>query len=207
MVHGIPSASGGVETGGDGDYIRYGTFRSELDAKDIFARFSLDVGESANWYVQGSWAQAENASDWIQWVVSPNNGRPNTLFANNPYISPATQALLGASIDCTDPVASAGRRCLPASPPTSPQTGSTPPPPPNVPIFALPRYMNTVDWLPVDGRAGGPNRMYRTLGDQKQWNVETGITGEAGRFTWEAYYTRSTSELSVTNPNNTDNAK
>jgi outer membrane receptor protein involved in Fe transport len=94
MVHGIPSASGGVETGGDGDYIRYGTFRSELDAKDIFARFSLDVGESANWYVQGSWAQAENASDWIQWVVSPNNGRPNTLFANNPYISPATQALL-----------------------------------------------------------------------------------------------------------------
>jgi outer membrane receptor protein involved in Fe transport len=207
MVHGIPSASGGVETGGDGDYIRYGTFRSELDAKDIFARFSVDVGESANWYVQGSWAQAENASDWIQWVVSPNTGRPNTLFANNPYISPATQALLGASIDCTDPVASAGRRCLPASPPTSPQTGSTPPPPPNVPIFALPRYMNTVDWLPVDGRAGGPNRMYRTLGDQKQWNVETGITGEAGRFTWEAYYTRSTSELSVTNPNNTDNAK
>ena len=39
--------------------------------KDVFARFSLDLGENANWYVQGSWAQAENASDWIQWVVSP----------------------------------------------------------------------------------------------------------------------------------------
>ena len=96
MVHGTPSASGGIESGGDGSYIKYGTFRSELDAKDVFARFSLDLGESANWYVQGSWAQAENASDWIQWVVSPNNGRPNTLFANNPYITPATQALAGS---------------------------------------------------------------------------------------------------------------
>ncbi len=207
MVHGTPSASGGIESGGDGDYIRYGTFRSELDAKDVFARFSLDVGESANWYVQGSWAQAENASDWIQWVVSPNNGRPNTLFANNPYITPATQALLGANIACSDPVASAGRRCLPATPPTSPQTGSTPPPPLDVPIFALPRYFNNVDGLPVDGSEGGPNRMYRTLGDQQQWNAETGITGELGGFKWEAYYTHSTSELTVTNPNNTDNAK
>ena len=203
MVHGAPSASGGVETGGDGDFIRYGTFRSELDAKDIFARFSLDVGESANWYVQGSWAQAENASDWIQWVVSPNNGRPNTLFADNPYITPATQALLGAGIPCP----AAGLRCLPAVPPTSPQTGSTPPPPPAVPIFALPRYFNNVDGLPVDGSQGGPNRMYRTLGDAKQWNVETGITGELGGFTWEAFFNHSTSETSVTNPNNTDNAK
>ena len=76
MVHGTPSASGGIESGGDGAYIKYGTFRSELEMKDVFARFSLDLGENANWYVQGSWAQAENASDWIQWVVSPNNGRP-----------------------------------------------------------------------------------------------------------------------------------
>ncbi|HUQ11916.1 MAG TPA: TonB-dependent receptor [Steroidobacteraceae bacterium] len=204
MVHGTPSASGGVESGGDGSYIKYGTFRSELDAKDIFARFSLDVGESANWYVQGSWAEAENASDWIQWVVSPNNGRPNTLFANNPYLSPTVQGQLGANIPCSDPVASAGRRCLPSTPPTSPQTGSTPPPPPNVPIFALPRYFNDVDGQPVNEN---PNRLYRTLGDQKAWNVETGITGDLGGFSWEAYYVHGVSELTVTNPNNTDNAK
>jgi iron complex outermembrane recepter protein len=204
MVHGTPSASGGVESGGDGSYIKYGTFRSELDSKDVFARFSLDLGENANWYVQGSWAKAENASDWIQWVVSPNNGRPNTLFANNPYLNATAQGQLGAGISCSDPVASAGRRCLPAVPPTSPQTGSTPPPPANVPIFALPRYFNDVDGQPVNA---SPNRLYRTLGDQKQWNAKTGITGEVGGFTWEAFYNRSTSELTVTNPNNTDNAK
>ena len=97
--------------------------------KDVFARFSLDLGESANWYVQGSWAQAENASDWIQWVVSPNGGRPNTLFANNPFLTTTTQGQLGAGIVCGTPAAT-GWRCLPAAPPISPQTGSTPPPPP-----------------------------------------------------------------------------
>jgi iron complex outermembrane recepter protein len=206
MVHGIPSASGGIETGGDGSYIKYGTYRSGLDAKDAFARFSLDLGESANWYVQGSWAQAENSSDWIQWVVSPNNGRPNTLFANNPYLSPTVQGQLGAGIVCGTPAAT-GWRCLPATPATSPQTGSTPPAPPPVPIFALPRYFNDVDGLPVDGSEGGPNRLYRTLAEQKYWSAETGITGEVGGFSWEVFYSRGTSENMVTNPNNTDNAK
>ena len=42
---------------------------------------------------------------------------------------------------------------------------------------------------------------------QKQWNAETGITGELGGFAWEVFFNHSTSELSVTNPNNTDNAK
>src|SRR6187401_1986952 len=146
MVHGTPSASGGIESGGDGSYIKYGTFRSELDAKDVFARFSLDLGENTNWYVQGSWAQAENASDWIQWVVSPNNGRPNTLFANNPYLTPASQTALGAGITCP----AAGWRCL-GAPTVSPQTGSTPPPPPNVPIFSAASYTwNNVDGVPAN---------------------------------------------------------
>ena len=205
MVHGTPTrVPGNVESGGDGQYVRYGTFRSELDQKDVFARFSVDLGESANWYVQGSWAQSENASDWIQWVVSPNNGRPNTLFANNPYLTPAVQTQLGAGISCLDPIASAGRRCLPATPATSPQTGSTPPPPPTTPIFALPSYFNTVDGQAVNE---SPNRLYRTLGDQMTWNAETGVTGELGGFTWDVFFNHSNSQLTVTNPNNTDNAK
>jgi iron complex outermembrane receptor protein len=201
MVHGLPSGSNGVETGGDGAYVKYGTFRSEIEMKDVFARFSLDLGDNANWYVQGSWAEAENASDWIQWVVSPNNGRPNTLFANNPYLTTASQNSLGAGITCP----AAGWRCLPAAPPTSPQTGSTPPAPPNVPIFALPSYT----WNQVDGKPanGDPDRLYRTLGDQKSWSAETGVTGELGAFSWDVYFNHGVSDLTVTNPNNTDNAK
>lgn len=207
MAHGTPTGSPPVESGGDGAYIKYGTFRSEIEMKDVFARFDLDLGDSANWYVQGSWARAENASDWIQWVVSPSPGRPNSIFSNNPFLTAETQARLGANIECGTADA-AGRLCLPAVPATSPQTGTTPPPPPagagNVPYVRVPMYINQVDGEPVNG---SPNRLYRTLGDQKLWSAETGVTGELGNFKWDVYYTHAVSELTVTNPNNTDNAK
>src|SRR5690349_13990299 len=115
LVHGIPATPGSnIETGGDGAYIKYGTFRSGLDAKDVFARFSLDLGEHANWYAQGSWAESKDASDWIQMVASPNAGRPSTLFANNPYLNAASRAALGGNLSCTTdlttPAARASRR-------------------------------------------------------------------------------------------------
>ena len=208
LVHGTATGSPPVESGGDGAFIKYGTFRSEIEMKDVFTRFSLDIGETTNWYVQGSVAQAENASDWIQWVVSPNPTRPNGIFSNNPYITPATQALLGSGIECGTAGAT-GRFCLPAVPATSPATGSTPPPPPagpgNVPFVRVPSYVwNTVGGEPANGN---PNRMYRTFGDQKMWNAETGLTGELGNFRWDVYYNHGNSELTVTNPNNTDNGK
>jgi outer membrane receptor protein involved in Fe transport len=204
MVHGTPTGTANVETGGDGSYVKGGTFRSEIDMKDVFARFSLDLGDTANWYVQGSWAQAENLSNWITWVVSPSASRPNTLFADNPFLAPQTQQQLGANIVCGTPAAT-GWRCLPAAPATSPQTGSTPPPPPTTPIFSAPSYI----WNNVGGEpaTGSPNRLYRTIADQKTWNAETGVTGTLGNFDWDVFYNHSVSELTVTNPNNTDNAK
>ena len=211
LAHGTPTKSPPVESGGDGAYIKYGTFRSELDMKDVFARFDVDLGDSANWYVQGSWGESEDASDWIQWVVSPSAGRPNSIFSNNPYLTTNTQNSLGAGITCGT-AAATGRLCLPANPATSPQTGSTPPPPVNIaagevnrPFIRLPSYI----WNMVEGEPanGSPNRLYRTLGDQKTWNAETGVTGTLGEWSWDAYYNHGDSELTVTNPNNTDNAK
>jgi outer membrane receptor protein involved in Fe transport len=207
MIHGQPTGTSNIEIGGDGAYLKYGTFRSEVEMKDVFARFDLDLGESANWYVQGSWGQAENAADWTTWVVSAAANRPNTLFADNPFLTAATQLQLGSTIVCGTPAA-AGRRCLPAAPATSPQTNSTPPPPPTTPFFSAPSYI----FQRVGGQEANesPNRLYRTVGDQKSWNAETGITGqigEEGGFSWEVFYSHSVSDLTVTNPNNTDNGK
>ena len=205
MVHGTPTGTANVEIGGDGAYLKYGTFRSEVEMKDVFARFDLDLGDNANWYVQGSWAQAENAADWTMWVVSPSASRPNTLFANNPFLAPATQLQLGSDLVCGTPGA-AGRRCLPAAPATSPQTGSTPPPPPTTPFFSAPSYI----WQRVGGQEAidSPDRLYRTVGDQKTWIAETGVTGALDdNFNWDVFYSHSVSDLAVTNPNNTDNAK
>ena len=35
-----------LESGGDGGYVKYGTFRSEIEMKDVFARFDVDLGET-----------------------------------------------------------------------------------------------------------------------------------------------------------------
>jgi iron complex outermembrane recepter protein len=204
MIHGTPTGTANLESGGDGSYVKYGTFRSEIEMKDVFARFSLDLTNDVNAYIQGSWAQAGNNSNWINWVVSPSAGRPNTLFADNPYLAPATQQQLGANIVGGTPAA-AGRRCLPAVPATSPQTGSTPPPPPTTPYFSAPSYI----WNEVAGRNvdGDPNRLYRTESGEKTWTAETGLTGSFAGLKWDAFYNHSESELTVVNPNNTDNAR
>jgi len=201
LVHGIPTGTANLESGGDGSYVKYGTFRSGIEMKDLFGRFSYDLSDNVNAYVQATWADAKNTSNWINWVVSPSASRPNTLFANNPFLAPVTQQQLGASIVCGTPAA-VGWRCLPAVPATSPQTGTTPPPPPTTPYFSDPSYI----WNKVGG-AEAPDRLYKTISDQRNINAEIGFTGSLGKFRWDIFYSHGESRLQVTNPNNTDNAK
>lgn len=203
LVHGAPTGTGNVESGGDGGWVKYGTFRSGIEMKDWFGRFSYDVTDDINVYAQANWAAAGNTSKWVNWIVSASAGRPNTLFANNPFLDPVTQLQLGAGIACGTPAAT-GWRCLPASPPTSPQTGTMPPPPPTTPYFSAPSYI----WNMVGGEEAGPaDRMYLTKALQKNRGIEIGATGTLGRFNWDVYYNRAISKNRVVNPNNTDNAK
>jgi outer membrane receptor protein involved in Fe transport len=169
----------------------------------VFGRFSYDLTDDINAYVQASWAEAGNNSNWINWVVSPSAGRPNSLFANNPFLTPETQQQLGAGIVCGTPAA-VGWRCLPPVPATSPQTGTTPPAPPAIPYFSAPSYI----WNNIDGEGVGKyNRLYRTESEQRNINAELGLTGSLGRFRWDVFYSHGESRLEVVNPNNTDNAK
>ena len=203
MVHGVPTGTANLESGGDGSYVKNGTFRSEIEMKDVFGRLSYDLSDDVNAYIQGSWAESGNKSNWITWVVSPSASRPNTLFATNPFLAATTQQQLGASIVCGTPAAT-GWRCLPAAPAVSPQTGTTPPPPPNTPYFSAPSYI----WNKVAGEdSRDTNRLYRTEALQRNINMELGFTGSLGRFKWDAFYSHGESRLKVTNPNNTDNAK
>jgi iron complex outermembrane recepter protein len=201
IVHGTPI--GGLESGGDGGYVKYGTFRSAIEMKDWFGRLSYDFTDNVNGYVQATWAESANQSNWINWVVSPSPGRPNTLFANNPYLSPATQQQLGASIVCGTPAAE-GWRCLPTPPPESVQTRTTPPLPPTTPYFSAPSYI----WNKVGGEdVGSTDRLYKTEALQRNINAEMGLTGALGNFDWDVFYSHGDSRLEVVNPNNTDNAK
>lgn len=213
LTHGLPTNSGGIESGGDGGYVKFGTFRSGIEMKESFSRFDYDFSDTVHGYAQLSLGQAGNKSDWVNTVVSSSgSGRPKTIFANNPYLSPATQALVGANIVCGTPEA-AGWNCLPSSPPTSVDRvsydgtvvpGTTPPPPPNVPFLAVPSYI----WNKIGGADAGPQgRVYKTISDQRDADFEAGLNGTLGGFEWDLYYSNSNSRLTVSNPNNTSNAK
>lgn len=213
LTHGTATGSGGVESGGDGGYVKFGTFRSGIDMTDSFTRFDYDFSDNVHGYAQIGLAKAGNTSDWVNTVVSSSgSGRPKHIFANNPYLSPASQALLGANVVCGTPAA-AGWNCLPSSPPTANDRvsydgtvvhGTTPPPPPNTPILSVPSYI----WNKIGGvDAGAQGRVYKTISDQKNLAFETGLTGKLGNFDWDVYYSNSSSRLTVSNPNNTSNAK
>jgi outer membrane receptor protein involved in Fe transport len=213
LTHGVPTGTGGIESGGDGGYVKFGTFRSGLEMEDLFSRFDYDFSDTVHGYAQLSVAHSEDTSDWVNTVVSSSgSGRPKFIAANNPYLSPASQALLGAGIACGTPAA-AGWICLPNPPPTaigrfnpdgSVVPGTTPPAPPNVPVLSVPSYI----WNRVGGEdAGAQGRVYRTLGYQDNYAFETGLRGELGDFDWDVYVSASRSDLTVSNPNNTSNAR
>lgn len=204
LIHGSRYGNNtNVESGGDGGYVKYGTFRSAIEMKNLFGRFDYDFNDNVKGYAQLTWAEAGNESNWINQVVSTSAGRPSTLFADNPFLTPATQQQLGASIVCGTPTAT-GWRCLPTTPPTSTANGTTPPPPPTTPYFSAPSYI----WNNVGGEeAVKSGRMYKTEALQKNVNAEAGLSGSFGGFSWDVFYSHGDSRLTVTNPNNTDNAK
>ncbi len=176
LVHGTPTGTTNVESGGDGAYVKYGTFRSQLDMKDAFGRLSYDFTDNLNGYVQATWAQAGTRVQLDSMGRQPFRQPAQYALRQQSVPVPTTQQQLGASVVCGTPAAS-GWRCLPAAPATSPQTGSKPPAPPTTPYFSAPSYI----WNKVDGQdAESTNRLYITEADQRNANFETGLTGSLG---------------------------
>jgi iron complex outermembrane receptor protein len=200
LTHGIPTTTANLEQGGDGGFNNVGTFRAKLRSDELFGRASYDLDDTTTLYVQANWAESGNFSNWSTFTVSSAGSRPNSFFANNPFLAPATQAQLMT-----------GTRFLPGAAPStaplvaSPQTGTTPPPPPaNIPFFSDPSYIiNNV----AGQNSRSQNRIYNTKGVQRNVGVEAGLTGTWDRFAWDVSYNHGESRLQVTNPHNTDQAK
>jgi iron complex outermembrane receptor protein len=204
LSHGGFTTTTNFESGGGGGYNYGGTWRSKIRTGELFARFGYDITDDLNAYVQTSWSESGNFSNWSPLIVSPANNRPNSFFSTNPYLTPAAMASLGAGFAGGAQVA--GYRYLPAAPATSPQTGTTPPPPPaNTPFFQAPGF----PFNKIDGKtAVSQNRVYNTQGLNRNLDVEAGLAGTLMRiFSWDAYYNHGENRLQVVNPHNTDQAK
>jgi len=201
MVHGIPTGTANLESGGDGGYESEGTYRQKTRTDELFGRFSYDLTNDINAYVQASWAQSGNYANWAPVVVSASSNRPNRFFADNPYLSAGTSAALMAtgSMFVPTPVADA-------------RNGSTPPYSAawaNTPIFSAAGYQFST----IDGQsARSLGDIYNTQGVQRNVNVQVGLTGTVSvgplhDWAWDTYYTHAESRLQVKYPHNTNNAR
>jgi len=201
MTHGIPTTTGFLEQGGDGGYNPFGTYRQKVQTKELFGRFSYDLTDDINGYVQASWAESGNYANWSPTVVSSSNNRATFFFANNPYLSPATSTTLMTTGNIFAPAPVVDLRNG-SSPPNF--TGRT-----TTPIFSAAGYQfNKIGG--VDARQQG--RIYNTLGTTRNVDVETGLTGTLStgflhNWAWDVYYNHAEDRTTVKNPHNTNNAK
>ncbi len=196
MIHGVPTGTTNLESGGDGGYQSGGTFRSQLRSYEAFMRTDYDLTDTINVYVQGSWAESKNFASWSPFVVSSAGGRPNGFFTNNPFLSSTVQAQL----------ASGGRTIAAAALVPNTNGGGTPPTPPaGATYFTAPSYVPRI----VDGaRAYSSRSMYNTVGTQRNVSIQGGMTGTLmEKFNWDVQFNHGESRLKVRNPNNTDNAR
>jgi outer membrane receptor protein involved in Fe transport len=198
LTHGIPTTTSGLESGGDGGYADGAgtTIQSRQRQGEFFNRFSYDIAPDINAYVQASWAEAGDYSTWTPLLSSAASSRPNSFFTNNPYLSPDTQAALTAA-------ATAAKHFVPAPVLFAPNGSIAPAVAANTPYFSDARYVNKV--AGQNAVVGG--NVYTTKGVDRNLSLTTGLTGKLASFDWDVFYSHQESRVTVSDPQNTNNAK
>jgi len=197
MTHGIPTTTSGLESGGDGGFASTGTYQSRQRQGEIFNRFSYDVTDSINAYVQASWAESGDYSIWYPLFVGGGSSQPNSFFTDNPYLSPTSQQALTAA-------ATAAKHFVPAPVRFAANNSIGPAVAANTPYFSAASYIPSV----VEGKnATTQNDVYVTKGVDRNLSLSAGVTGKLAGFSWDLFYSHQESRNAVSNPNNTNNAK
>ena len=89
---GTPTATSTISTGGDGAYYTASPLIPPVSTDQMFARFDHDLTGDVKAYIQVSGAQSKTYS-------TTNNypSTPVTIYSGNAFLTPAEQALLGAT--------------------------------------------------------------------------------------------------------------
>jgi outer membrane receptor protein involved in Fe transport len=95
LVHGTPTGQANIESGGDGSYVKDGTFRSGISMKDWFGRFSYDLADNVSFYLQGEGSEAYSFGWYFPQKIQPGAGQADLFYKNNPFLQPAAQTALG----------------------------------------------------------------------------------------------------------------
>lgn len=91
FVHGTPSGTAGIESGGDGAYLSPSSAAASLKTDQLFARYDMQLGDNIEFFAQGTFARSENHSIFVPYILFGS-----TISSTNAFLSPALQAQLSA---------------------------------------------------------------------------------------------------------------
>ncbi len=94
FVHGTPTGTAGVESGGDGGYGPFGTAVTPYRSATAFGRFSYMLNDTTEFYAQASAAESWATGTWYPTNMITGANRANTFYTDNPFLSPELQARL-----------------------------------------------------------------------------------------------------------------
>jgi outer membrane receptor protein involved in Fe transport len=92
FVHGTPSGTSNIESGGDGAYNIGTSATAALQTDQAFGRFDFDVTDDIHWYAQLSWAQSHNSSNF-----GPPLLTNYTIAADNAFLPDSAKAAMAAA--------------------------------------------------------------------------------------------------------------
>ena len=202
MTRGIPTTTANTENGGDGGYADPAdtTMQARQRNLEFFNRFSYDITPDVNFYLEASAAESGDYSKWTPLAVSQAGSRPNTFFTTNAYLSAQQQAQLTAA-------ATAAGNFMPAPVSFTQVVGNitsiAPAVAPNTPFFSDAHYINKVDGV----HASFGDNVYATKTVNRLLSLTAGLSGTLSGFSWETYYSHQENRLTVSDPQNTNNAK
>ena len=95
-ANGNPTAgTGNFNSGGDGAYNPYGQVFNGYHQGALFGRFSYDLADNINCYVQGTASEAYSFGWYFPQKIQPGVNQAAIFYKNNPFLSAAVQTQLG----------------------------------------------------------------------------------------------------------------
>lgn len=92
---GTPTGTPGTNMGGDGGgYYNTSSFQSELRQAESFLRFSYQINDNIDFYVQGNWNESYNINHASATTINPGPGRGSIIPVTQAYLQPAARAAL-----------------------------------------------------------------------------------------------------------------
>jgi outer membrane receptor protein involved in Fe transport len=97
---GTPTGTANINSGGDGTHSLFANVTASAKLMQAFTRFSYDVDDTTNFYLELRGSEAVNRANFVQSYIQTGNV-PNVFYKNNPYLPAAAQALLAGGTATT----------------------------------------------------------------------------------------------------------